>query len=300
MVMSNKLNLVFCSDDNYAPHLGVLICSIFENKSGDYLVDIRVIDGGISEENKRKIEILKVKYKFNLSFIKVKNEDFFGCPVTGYGSQAVYYRIMIPELVKDLDKVIYLDCDIIVQCDLMSLFDMDLKNYFLGASPEKITKARRKQIGLNDYFEYFNSAVMVLNLDEWRKKGISQKVFNFILSNPNKIVAWDQDALNVVLRGSWLAIESRYNFFVSEYSNCLLEEKVIHYGGPTKPWHYHYVSKNNNQAPYFKYRSLTEWKDVKIHPSNYKQFILRIIKELFPVNLILFLGKIKRFILRIN
>lgn len=132
--MGDVIHVISATDDNYAQHLGVLICSIFENNKSNP-IDMHIIDGGIHPANKAKLLKLAQVYHRDLSFHKIDPSLYsrFSTYPT-HLSPAAYYRLSIPDLLpKNVSKILYLDCDIVVIKNLKDLWKTDLKDYFVGA-----------------------------------------------------------------------------------------------------------------------------------------------------------------------
>ncbi len=97
-INNKQVNLLLSSDDNYAFFLGTVLCSVFENKKGRYDINVFIIDGGISEENKEKMSILEKRYGFKINFLKVEMEEFKKFPITKTLPISAYYRIFIKNI----------------------------------------------------------------------------------------------------------------------------------------------------------------------------------------------------------
>ena len=168
-----NINIAFASDDNFCQHLCTAICSIMENSSTEDFYNVFILDNDkISDKNKEKIINFGNNYKnLKIEFISIKNTNIFDdAPSIKYISNDMYSRLLIPKLFPDLDKILYLDCDIIVKKDLKSLYEINLDDYYLGASCET-----------NLYYNYcindlkieskdfFNSGVLLFNLEQIRR-----------------------------------------------------------------------------------------------------------------------------------
>src|SRR5690606_1313781 len=113
-------------------------------------------------------------------------------------SRANYYRLLIPELIPLAQKVIYLDADIIMASSISEFQEFDLKDHALAAVADPIYQWK-KDLGMKDTATYFNSGVMLINLNRWKELDISRKAFEFIQTYPDKIRFVDQCALNAVV-----------------------------------------------------------------------------------------------------
>lgn len=261
------VSLVFAVDDNYAPCLYVALKSIFDNASTKYKYNIYVLNSGLSKLNIKRlcdfntayssIEFIDVEEKLNKISDKLFLRDYF--------SLATYYRFFIPELFPSLDKILYLDSDIIVKADISELFFSDIKDNLAGVVYEEVME-RIKVFG--DYVEeglgipckkYFNAGVMLLNLKELRKINVEQKFINLIEKHKFEVTQ-DQDYLNVILKDRCSYFDLGWNktpFKEVEFDKKDL--KIIHYKLSFKPWLYddvlysEYFWKYAAATPYYFY-----------------------------------------------
>ncbi|MEI8377568.1 MAG: glycosyltransferase, partial [bacterium] len=128
----DNLNICFSSDDNYVQHLGTAVTSILVNGDAENNYNFHILDGGISDENKQKLLELKKIKDFNIEFYKINSDEFECCPLNRfYISLATFYRFKIPSLLpKSINRILYLDCDIVVMKDLKEMFFTDIGGCF--------------------------------------------------------------------------------------------------------------------------------------------------------------------------
>ena len=149
-----EYNICYSLDSNYSEQLAVSITSILKNADIDDNINVYILDGGLSLEDKNKIELLKNIKEFNIKYISVLGEDFSKCPLLVdkdekykdyHVTLPTYFRFKLPELLPALDKVLFLDCDIIVKTSLKELFSVSLDNsavaMVLDADMERETKS---------------------------------------------------------------------------------------------------------------------------------------------------------------
>lgn len=284
------VNLVFCADKNYVKHLGALLCSIFENKKGQYNVNVFFVSDGLIKGDIEKFSYLSEKYGFTFKNITISSNDFQNFPVRGNITNAAYFRLLIPEILpKEITKAIYLDIDIIVNCDICNLFEKQLLDYVLAAVPALIDY--KKKIGFPVESLYFNSGVMLLNLEKMRQEKLTYRAMEFIKNNPHRIILFDQDALNILLENRWLALENKFNIEVGDYTLVDLNDSIIHYCGSTKPWHYNYIG--NHKKYYLKYSKMSPWGlDINF---SFSALLKKILKLILPPKIVLLLCDVKRF-----
>jgi lipopolysaccharide biosynthesis glycosyltransferase len=259
--------ICFSCDNKYVPHLGVSIVSILKNKNEDDNLRFYVLDGGISERNKEKLLSLKSIADFEIKFVKVGNAKFSEIRIFGKDHivDASYYRLMIPEICNTENKVIYLDCDLVVRTSLCEMLGIDLTGNYMGAVFDTDHIEQKKRLNLK---HYFNSGVLLINATAWRHDNIIAKVFDWAKNNKNIILYHDQDILNKVLEKNIKIIDSAWNIQISkvkirnnDFYKAFTDAKIIHYVA-YKPWKgpLRYVSMWDI---YYEYLSITPWKNFK-------------------------------------
>lgn len=252
--MTENIHILCATDNKFAPFCGVMLTSVFENTSdADAYV---IVSESISDDNREKFHLLESKYGVTIRFIDVDRNIFSQMPIgeERWPSEA-YFRFVAPDLLpEEIRKVIYFDCDIIVQCNLHELWDIPMDNNSVLVVPD-IAVYNKKLLGHLDGFystEYFNSGMMVINLDYWRKYNIRQQLFDAVLNNYEKVAYPDQDGLNLILRDTKRTLPMAYNFmpsallwdffsaFPAEIKNYVMTVKplIIHFSGHLpRPWH---------------------------------------------------------------
>lgn len=273
------MNIVVCFDDQYCPYAATTIVSICRNNKTAHIY--AVVDL-ISKDNKEKIINLCNNYNIPIDFVQVNKDRMRICPI-GKGtfnpnlSLAAYNRLYIPDLLPlDVEKVIYLDCDIIVDGDLTELWNMKTAEDTCIAALEdqlKVTQPSIRRLGLKSNF-YFNSGVLLMKLNNLRKMEFTTKAESFIKNNHDIIKFHDQDVLNAILCGHCESISMKYNlleeFLIKgaklpeRYENSkedLYNPIIIHYAGGFKPWHKE--CQNPYKYKFYQYLSFTPWKDIK-------------------------------------
>lgn len=248
-MQSKVIPVVYAVDDNYAPFLGVSLESIIENASGNYNLDVFILNTGISDFNKEKILNLASKANFDVcvEFVdvadrmdKIKDKTH----LRDYYTNAIYYRIFIPALFSQYEKVIYLDCDTVLLTDIEKLYDTDLGDNIIAAVHEEAMSwfdcfgmYSEKFLGVprNDYF---NSGLLVIDTNKYLQAQVETKFINLML-NCKVEVAPDQDYLNVLLRGRTKLLDIGWNKTPIPDKVFSDEEiKLVHFKLNFKPWHY--------------------------------------------------------------
>ena len=294
-----KIPVVFACDDNYAMAFAVAVESLLANKADNTFYDIYcLIPEALSSDNLAKIKQLDLKYtNFKLTYIAPDEQlKDIEMPV-GHLSYVTYYRLFVPELLHDYEKVLYLDVDLIIKSDLSLLFDTDLENCYLGAikHPDlhKLTQVGRYSIPPDSYF---NAGVLLMNLGLIRK---DNKQREFISLINEEFSSFDQDILNVSCSGKVKYLDMKYNmmtklcYFVIRFMTMFINRKelksarknpsIIHYADREKPWDYANLPYN------------TIWDENYKTSAFYDAKILENRKSLnyFVHNIILFHGQIR-------
>ena len=235
----NNIAICLSSDNNYAQHMGAAIASVLKNKNKDEFINIYIIDGGISETNQAKLKEFESKYTCRLTFVKPDFEKLKNC-MTFKGNHisiATYNKILIPEIIPAENRIIYLDCDIIVRKPLGKLYNKDFDNNIILGVEDVAAKNSAKRLGLN---KYINAGVILMNAEQMRNENIVEKMFNWIAENQDKIECHEQDVINSVLAGRIKYIDDIYNTQVERENQerfCNISDPVIlHFIGPKKPW----------------------------------------------------------------
>lgn len=282
--MDNKINIVFASDNNYAQHTAVAMASVLVNTKVPQKIQFYLIDDEIQQENKEKITKTVQNLGGNIEFIKIKNSKLEDCYVSGELSRASYFRLDIANILgESIEKIIYLDCDLLVYDDIEKMWQLDMGGKPVAATCDlgimasaRVRKQKNKFIGLPFDAPYFNAGVLMMDLKKWRDDNYAEAII--ALATQNKYPNHDQDALNKFFMNNWQEIPLRwdvippvFNLFFKILTKPDLRKKAIeaklnpaifHYAGGYKPWEYEIHDGFNDK--YYEYLKLTEYKDVKM------------------------------------
>lgn len=279
--------VVVCSaDENYAMPLTVTIYSALSNLGNKQSkILLFVLDGGIKEATKRKVEASLRSDQLEIHWVKLDLERFKQLPEKRHITVAAYYRLLVAEVLpQEFKKVIYLDSDTIVLGALEELWSVDPGDYHLLAVRNGCCHlialapglCNYKELGLNPNSLYFNSGVLVINLEKWKEGDVGAKVLEFSEQNGDTIQDCDQDGLNAVLEGKWGELDPRWNQMPqiytfsswedspfddpATYQSVLTNPQIIHYAN-SKPWH---LTCDHPKVYLFeKYLDQTAWAGVR-------------------------------------
>ncbi|MBD5402685.1 glycosyltransferase family 8 protein [bacterium] len=264
---SNSVNIVYTTNDNYAKYMAVSVKSLIEHTSDNKNYDIIILETDIKNDLKNAIQSMADDYK-NISIRFVNTESVFNsedekklfCHL--YYSKEVYLRLFIPEILKDYEKAIYIDCDTIIQSDVGELFDEDITNFYIAAAKEfntitntndypKVNYYFTSVLKIKDMNNYINSGVLVMNLPILRNINLSKKAFE-LLDIHKELLYPDQDLLNIICEDNIKIIHNDWNFIfaitpallndnrfiglANEWKHGLANQNLIHYITDVKPW----------------------------------------------------------------
>ena len=256
--MDNQINVCLACDNNYAKYAGVVIASILANSQQDENINCYILDGGISDDNKSKFNELKTIKNCNIEFVQIDEsmfEDYKKVATHKYISIATYYRLRLTTLLPNVDKIIYFDCDVIVNSSLKELFNVDLHNNIIAG----VKDINKQMLKINP--NYINAGMIVMDLNKIRQENIEQQFYDWTKEHIETIKVGDQEIINEVLKNRIEIVNDEWNVQSSNFTNrssYISNPKVIHYVAKKKPWHY--GSFSYHRSYYFKYLQLTPWK----------------------------------------
>jgi lipopolysaccharide biosynthesis glycosyltransferase len=295
------MNIVYCTDNNYLKQCLISICSICENNEN---INFYILHNGLSQKNLIIMEQFLKKYAtISVQLIEIKDSLFSSFPIgkenqTTYVSLATYYRLYLADILPDtIEKVIYLDCDVIVTDSMIQLWHTDVSNFAVAAVPDTNTYDIQtyNRLHYNPELGYFNAGVLLINLNFWRKNNITKLFLQCVKENYDKLQWHDQDVLNLCLKNNKTRLPFTFNFqegflrkqiplFYIEWNEIFKVEKkptIIHYTGSSKPWQSD--CKNPLKTQYLFYKSLTPYKNDPLEDLPKKIIIKNKIRKLLSI-----------------
>lgn len=260
---NNNIALVLASSDFYTIYLSAMLESIVENASAENNYDITVLESGIKDDNKKALQLLEEGHSnVSIRFFNVKEKMAnIYLKATGHISVETYYRLLIPEIFINYEKVLFLDSDMTVHADVAELFNMDVSGYmvaaahdqccaaFLNGNDKSFAKYCREALKLKNVNDYFQAGVMLLNLTRFREKYTQKEIFEIATSRQYRYV--DQDIMNVLCQGEVKHLDLEWDCFPDfgpyeyefmpyylqkQYEKARNNPKICHHTGPNKPW----------------------------------------------------------------
>ena len=275
-VFNDSVNIIFSSDANYIPYLSVTLQSLIDNSSQDNNYDIIILSSGIFDYQKRFIvSQFNQRPNFSIRFLNMEQyirqyglDKFFTRPDM---SMAAYYRLFAGKIFDNYQKILYLDCDIVINSDIAELAKIDIKDYPIAACLDtglanridaddvpptmkyykEFAEYMRETLHFTDLNGYFNSGVMVINIPKFNETGLDRLLD---LAKKNNKFFHDQNVLNVAFQHNYYQLPTTWNcqyhikFHFKKYKKylsvndlSLYEEydsqpNIVHYTSKSKPW----------------------------------------------------------------
>lgn len=263
-------DIVFCINESWAMPAGILIQSILHYNPG-LNVTFHIVTKAFSEKKQQELfSVISGNDAARIIFHFVDESSLKNLPLrkNDHVTIETYFRFLIPALLpEDIHSVLYLDCDMLCTGSLEELLSIDISGYSAGMCPD--TRFSDIEVfNRLDYpmqYGYYCAGTILMNLDWWRKKKISEQCVSFLSENPGLCLWHDQDAINKVLHESILPLNARYNVLPGLYTlydftaghytksnshNVYIEKKqwndiisgiedarIVHFSGRIKPWH---------------------------------------------------------------
>ncbi len=262
MKKSNRLDIVFGIDNNYVGPLLVSAYSVMKNNTTFNEVFFHIITSGISPINQQKIRKMETVFSgVHVDFSIVDEEMFMEFPLhIKHISAIAYGRFLIPDIFTNLDKVLYLDSDILVLDDLYKLWETNIDSACVAGSHKSYITTQfpgyKESIGLNAESTYINSGVMLMNLTRMRKLNMTHKLLHNAKSLKDIVKIQDQDIINITFRDEIATFHKKYNYTDSDRREGSFKENdvvIAHFNTGNKPWNSDFVKDETNKVFYEKY-----------------------------------------------
>lgn len=264
----DNIAVVLSANNYYVPYVSTVLSSILTNSSAKYNYDILLMNKDINPHEQKKLKsIIEDKSNFSLRFINVSRfeESFKSLFLRGHFTIETWFRLLLPEILPDYDKVLYLDSDLVVNADIAELYNTNIDKYLLAACHDADTaglyngfEPKKKNymdniLKIAKPYDYFQAGVILFNLAEFRKQLKTDETLKFAASYEWELL--DQDVLNYLAQDKVKFVDMAWNvmydwnyirikkivscapkYLQDEYMTAHANPKIIHYAGPDKPW----------------------------------------------------------------
>lgn len=240
------IKIALITDENYFYYALTTIKSIFDHSSEK--CEIYCITTDVEIE---KIERAKEVFKsYKLTFLHYDLNCLGNIKPKEHVSLAAYLKILLPDILKDEEKIIFLDSDLLIKDDISNLWNLFDKSYSIQAVWNPGYNYDNEIIGLDKSSRTFNSGVMLMNLRKMREENSKERLLKFIDEKNHLTKLNDQAAFNAVFALNWgelpLQWNVQYKFFLEKYESYKIEKReqqilifnpsILHFTSISKPW----------------------------------------------------------------
>jgi lipopolysaccharide biosynthesis glycosyltransferase len=277
----SEIHIACAADGSYVPHSAAMLHSALAHRDRNP-IHVHYLHGSdFPAETAEPLAEMVESEGGKVSFHEISSERVADLPTLDYITASTWFRIYLPELLSDLDRVLYLDVDTVVLDSLDPLWETDLRGHLLAAVtnvPELDQVDHSARLGLSGPGAYFNAGVLLLNLEMMRREDSTAALREYTLSHLADLTLSDQDGLNVVLGGRRLPLHPRWNcmnavlyfpwsrevFGVEEVEEARRNPAIRHFEGPAdnKPWHY--LCQWGMRELYWYHRQQTPWPSLEL------------------------------------
>lgn len=297
------MDIVVCTDKWFVMPTGVMMYSVCVNNPDVDIVFHIIVDESVTNDDKNDLNDIVVSFKgkgivFYPISESIRNNHFPALENT-HISKATYYRLWLTEILPNsIDKVLYLDGDIIVRHSLLPLWNTDLAGYAVGVVTDWMEGCIElyHRLKYPSQYGYFNAGVLLINIKYWRENNVL-KEFSDNLSNYYLNIKYhDQDILNVVFRDRKIVLPLKYNLsagflfktpsydylkYKDEVTEARMDPVILHFTTSEKPWHTYQRNPHPFQSSFYKYQNQTKWKGVKYEHRPFGLQIINFVADLF-------------------
>lgn len=277
---AEPLQVAVATDARYVPHTAAMLRSLVR-VDPERTLHVHLLHGGdLTAADLAKLASVVERGWAQLQPHLISPERIAGLPAWDRIPVTMWHRILLPALLPELDRILYLDVDVLVADSIAPLFDLDLSDSYVGAVtnvPMQHMLGHAERLGLPGPEHYFNSGVLLMNLALMRRDGCTDTLLRLARERAGDLLWPDQDALNLVLAQRRLRLHPRWNLMNSirqfAWSRELLDPHqvdeaetapaIVHFEGPdeNKPWHI--LCENPYRKAYFRCRRETPWPRVR-------------------------------------
>lgn len=300
------MDILVCFDHKFLIPCGVMLQSLIVNNKQHPITIHAIVSQDVTEYDRETIRKILSKALKDEPLFYIFDEsllDNYPGLVGTHWDKSIYYRLFCASILpKGIDKILYLDCDVIVYEDISDLWNEDIADFGVAAVRNPNIEHRNL---LFDYglHQYFNSGVLLINLKDWRNKRIENLFIDIVAKEGNRLTFPDQDVLNISFRNSLKLLPLKYNVQhqflytksliamdmkeqIDELVSAVLFPSIIHFTGSIKPWMRGSFCAYKNV--YKKYLKMTEWSDCLYKQESSFKVTYRIVRKMCKRTLIMF------------
>ena len=253
--------VITCAADSaFAAPLAVMVRSVLATADPRRPIDLFVLDAGLTADDKRRLLASWASDRLHVAWITLETSRLGGLPLWGRMPAATYARLLIGDLLPaSCRRTLWLDSDAVLTRDVGDLWAADTGTGVICAVQDLVVPyadsslgiQHHEAIGVDPEMPYFNAGVMLIDLEAWRARHVAERALEYLRTHWRHVTLWDQEGLNVALRGAWRPLDPRWNviasvsgrrFFTPEhlephaYQEAVSDPWIVHFAGTWKPW----------------------------------------------------------------
>ena len=282
------MNILLAADNKYLKYMENLIFSIKSNLD-DENIKIYFVNQNVDKEKlNRKKRKLERKYDIEFNIINVSQEMFSNLPINEHFSVEMYFRMIAQFILpENLDRILWIDIDIVCLENIKQFYyqDFDNKSMIVCADSmygEQMLVEHKENLGIKPDTKYFNSGVLILNLDKMRKKYTMEEIMETSIKYKDKLKYPDQDILNILYEGDVKYTGKRYNYQLIFRDDIEKGDEgkiaLLHYTSAEKPWRFKAINKASKYYWIYEKKRGHYLKWIAIYTTNY---FYRLIKKIY-------------------
>ena len=263
----NAISIGFGINARYARPMGVTITSIAANNP-DVLIDFHVFVNSIDQIDVERLEKLSEHFSsISITVYQVNDTFIAHLPTHNHLPLPTYFRFFMPLILKDNDKILYLDADILCLNKISELIHLNMENYPAAVIADIAETADKQVNALQLQTElYFNAGVLLINVPEWLKQNITEKALSLLADRSQRFLFLDQDALNIILQDRKMILPKKWNYISETDNNATVPDDVVflHCAARPKPWEIACDKASPAHRLYAKYEKRSPWQGLPL------------------------------------
>ena len=252
--MNSRMDIVLTASDFYAPFMSVTMASILSNTPKNRDLFFHIITEDFSEKNKIKIMELKSIREFDIEWKHISCREM-NIPLAQQKrvSDIAYARLYTSSIFPSLEKCVIVDSDLVIDCNLQALYDIDLNDYVTAIAQDPLERGEKSWwefLDVPEQYPYLNTGLILMNVSKFRSEQYEKKLSDNYEKYKEKLNYIDQDLIYMTCSEYNKVIDPEWNFLpMCYYSDPSLKKRlfktafVYHFGGNRKPWIYTDIDK---------------------------------------------------------
>lgn len=248
----SEIPIFLAANEKYSKYCAVTISSVMKHTKSK--VKFYILDGGITEKTKLRIcNYVRTLKDTDVEILSLNGFELNKFPNKGHYTVNTYSRYFIPMLKPDFNKVIYIDCDLVVVKDIKEFFDIDMENLPLVATSEDFYPHNKKMLQnfypqYKDESNYFNAGVVLMDIKSFIKNDYSKQLIDNVFKYYDKVNCPSQDIMNIVFENKCKIVDYKFDYMPDLFymlkkfkptisDNYIKDSIIIHYTSG-KPWYF--------------------------------------------------------------